>query len=267
MPVSTSDKQLDDYREWALRELGWDFGAPERTYYERVTTSMRRQVVASNLWSAFRERYTGIGEKYYRLSGAHDLFQYSSPPEWEIKSFDSLVEKSFRMNKLYNPGFPGEPPGGWIGPENWYERVGDIVRARVVVRYLDGPKHLGATLREIAGELGQDLSLEFKCREDGYYAAHADIRYTLEIPRRGWDTRQLNCSCELQITTQLQELVQLLMHKYDAARRGREDISEDGMPWQWRFSDVEFSASYLGHVLHYLEGMIMDVRSKTGGQQ
>jgi len=125
-------------------------------------------------------------------------------------------------------------------------------------------QYLGSVLSEIATSVGQGVSLEFECREDGYYAAHLNVRHALEVPRRDWNTQRVDCWSEVQITTQLQELVQSLMHRYYESRRLQADEDEDTMPWQWRFRDAEFSASYLGHVLHYLEGMLMSVRDKIG---
>jgi ppGpp synthetase/RelA/SpoT-type nucleotidyltranferase len=267
VPVSAPKTDLEEYCEWAIKEMGWDLGPSTRTYYQTVTAAMRDQVVASQLWLAFCERYKQIEDRYYGERKGHHLFQNPSPPEWQTKSFESIVAKSFRVNKLANGSFPSEPPGGWVTPDSWLEQVGDIVRTRVVVKYLDGPEYLAQALREIATETGQSVRVEYKCREDGYYAAHVDLRYTLEIPERDWDTRKIGCSCELQITTQLQELVQSLMHRYYEDHRLAGPAGHDDMPWQWRYRNAEFSASYLGHVLHYLEGMIMGVRDKIGDEQ
>ena len=32
--------------------------------------------------------------------------------------------------------------------------------------------------------------------------------------------------------------------------------------WQWDYTSDEFAANYLGHILHYVEGMIIDIREK-----
>ena len=34
------------------------------------------------------------------------------------------------------------------------------------------------------------------------------------------------------------------------------------MKWQWDYKSDEFSANYLGHILHYVEGMIVEIREK-----
>lgn len=32
--------------------------------------------------------------------------------------------------------------------------------------------------------------------------------------------------------------------------------------WQWDYESDEFIPNYLGHILHYIEGMIMEVRKR-----
>ena len=65
---------------------------------------------------------------------------------------------------------------------------------------------------------------------------------------------------EIQITTQLQEVIRRLLHKYYERQRSGRSTSD--LKWQWDYKSDEFAANYLGHILHYVEGMIMDVRDK-----
>jgi hypothetical protein len=48
------------------------------------------------------------------------------------------------------------------------------------------------------------------------------------------------------------------LHKYYEERRKR--IKEENIKWQWNYKSDEFTVNYLGHILHYVEGMIMEVR-------
>ena len=68
----------------------------------------------------------------------------------------------------------------------------------------------------------------------------------------------------MQITTQLQEVIRKLLHKHYESRRKR--TTPDELKWQWDYKSDEFSANYLGHILHYIEGMIMEVRDKQEGK-
>jgi len=85
-------------------------------------------------------------------------------------------------------------------------------------------------------------------------------RQTVEIPRITWDTETAEVSVELQITTQLQETIRRLLHKYYEQRRKQPSAGD--VKWQWDFRNDEFAANYLGHILHYVEGMIMEIREK-----
>jgi len=75
-----------------------------------------------------------------------------------------------------------------------------------------------------------------------------------------WDTIFIKISIELQITTQLQEVIRKLLHNYYEERRIR--LKEEDLKWQWDYRSDEFATNYLGHILHYIEGMIMDIREK-----
>jgi len=51
-----------------------------------------------------------------------------------------------------------------------------------------------------------------------------------------------------------------LLHKYYEERRKK--LKKEDIIWQWDWRSDEFSANYLGHILHYIEGMIMEIREK-----
>lgn len=50
------------------------------------------------------------------------------------------------------------------------------------------------------------------------------------------------------------------MHKYYEERRKKVKLNEKD--WIWDYKCDEFAANYLGHILHYVEGMIMEIREK-----
>ncbi len=64
------------------------------------------------------------------------------------------------------------------------------------------------------------------------------------------------------MTTQLQEVIRRLLHTYYEDKR---QSKKEQTKWQWNYNSDEFSANYLGHILHYVEGMIMEVREKQRG--
>lgn len=67
----------------------------------------------------------------------------------------------------------------------------------------------------------------------------------------------LDIGIEIQVTTQAKEVLRKLLHVgYESSRLG--DVQSD---WQWAYDSRAFAANYLGHVLHYVEGRIMNIRT------
>jgi len=129
-----------------------------------------------------------------------------------------------------------------------------------VVKYLDGVDFLVAAMQSTCADSKLDSRQYFEAREEGYYAAHFYVYREFEIPKITWDTQKVTTSIELQITTQLQEAIRQLTRKYYEERRQR--LKAPDTKWQWDYTSEEFVPNYLGHILHYLEGMIMEVREK-----
>jgi hypothetical protein len=55
-----------------------------------------------------------------------------------------------------------------------------------------------------------------------------------------------------------------MLHTHYEDRRMRAGSSDD---WKWDHRSDEFATNYLGHILHYLEGMIVVTRDKQEEQR
>ncbi|MGB2841354.1 MAG: hypothetical protein WBC40_02565 [Halobacteriota archaeon] len=117
-----------------------------------------------------------------------------------------------------------------------------------------------AKIKSLCEQYGKNCKVFLEAREEGYYAAHLYTKHRFEIPKVTWDTEKIDISIEIQITTQLQEGIQKLLRKYYEERRKR--VEKRDIKWQWDYKSDEFAAKYLGHILHYVEGMIMEIREK-----
>ena len=115
-------------------------------------------------------------------------------------------------------------------------------------------------IQSLCGTHSLPCEFSFEAKEEGYYAAHLYIRPEFEIPEVTWNTKRIKVSIEIQITTQLQEVIRKLLHKYYEQRR--KGLGVEKIKWQWDYKSDEFSANYLGHIVHYVEGMIMEIREK-----
>lgn len=265
MPEAARSKWPDDkpatvehYQEWLRSAHGVEI---ERagSYYELVSSHVKEKFEASDFWTGMQQLLAELDERYF-LRTDYRLLHDRGVPKLFVKDFDAFLVKTFRRNILENDLWPNPPEGGWVLDPDWLSSANDIVRTLFVVKYLDGVADLAEGLKNYAAGQGIELELSLQARIEGYYAAHLHGQFEFEIPRRDWDTERRKFTIELQITTQLQELIRRLTHKFYEERRIR--VSGPPRIWQWDYESDEFVSNYLGHILHYVEGMIMDVRKK-----
>lgn len=252
-------KTIGEYRKWLKDEHGIEIKDRDETYYDSVTSKIKRDLETSDFWIQLigdLERH----DQEYRLDTGYLLFIPRFELELETKSFESFLLKTQRKNVLENKSWPKEPEGGWYLPSNWFSRINDILRTLLVVRYFDGVNFMINKIDSLCKENNMECKVFYEAREEGYYAAHLYTKKEFEIPTVTWDTERNIFSIEIQITTQLQEVIRKLLHKYYA--RKRKAVKEPTTKWQWDYKCDEFCVNYLGHILHYVEGMIMDIREK-----
>lgn len=258
---------LIEYGEWLSKNHKSDICAKTANHFNALALKVRESFETGSYWIDLEKKMRDYNEEYLLKTGYSLFLDATSPPKLMVKSFDSFYLKTFRLNVLNNSSWPEPPDGGWIEPNNWLTRANDIVRTCFVVKYLDGVEFLLDKLIILADEHKLKYSKYFVAGTDGYYAAHVYITGTYEIPRADFDTEKKEITVELQITSQLQEVIRKLLHQHFESRR--KTINPD-VEWQWNYKSDEFATNYLGHILHYVEGMIMEVRDrhdkkKTGG--
>jgi len=251
------------YAEWLKTTRNISVSERYEAYYESVALRVKTDFEKSDFWVQLLENLENYDQEYQVKQG-YPLFTSKFSPEVLTKSFESFFLKTFRKNVLENVVWPNEPNGGWFLPANWLSRINDVVRTLFVVKYLDGVKFLRSKIESICKEKSMPCETHLEAREEGYYAVHLYVRQSFEVPKIDWDTESVVFLVEIQITTQLQEVIRKLLHKYFEQRR--KAIAKSEEKWQWNYRSQEFSANYLGHILHYVEGMIMDIREKQKEQ-
>lgn len=233
-----------------------------RNRYETVARSILLEFSASEFWVACQQQIGEFDAEYVVLHG-YQLTDRRVGPELLVKPFGSFLLKTYRKNISENVAWPDPPlKTGWIVPLEGLSKINDVIRTLFVVKYLDGVEFLVERLEALALEGGFAFRSDLEAKEEGYYAAHAYVSRVFEVPAEKWDTEKLEATIELQVTTQVQELIRRLLHRYYEERRSRRQPSD--AKWQWNYKSEEFGANYLGHILHYVEGMIMDIRDKQG---
>ncbi len=232
-----------------------------KNHYDTVAGKVLRDFSNSTFWKTLLSELGNYDQAFY-AEKRYRLFISPNPEAaLEKKDYSSFLLKTFRKNVIENRNWPDPPQSGWIlPPTNWYSRVNDIVRTRLVVKYLDGIEFLLKRIRQLAADNSLSLSVDYEARQEGYYAVHAYVAPEFDIPRQDWTTVKVPVQIEIQVTTQLQEVICRLLHKYYESRRVAN--TPETVPWQWNFRSEEFSANYLGHILHYLEAMILEIREK-----
>lgn len=252
-------KDIAEYKKWLKEKHKIEISNETEKYYNSIASKIKLELEKSDFWIKLTGNLKEYDGDYYAKTGYH-LLTTSLKPEWDIKHFDSFLLKTFRKNIIENKCWPDEPKDMWILPNNWYSRINDIIRTLFEVKYLDGVDLMINKVQSICEEQNMGCEVSLEATEVGYYAAHLSISKEYEIPEVTWGTKIINVSIEIQITTQIQEVIRKLLHKYYEEARKR--LEKEDIKWQWKYKSNEFAANYLGHILHYVEGMIMDIREK-----
>jgi len=249
---------IQKYQEWLKERHNVEISNRTKTYYESVANRIKTDFEKSQFWAELSENLGEFDSEYMLKAGYHLLMR----PKAELyqKPFESFLLKTFRRNILENDQWPDEPKNEWILPDNWYFKIDDIVRTLFVVKYLDGVEFMIDKIQCLCKKHDIACTPSLEAKEEGYYAAHVYIKQQFEIPKPTWDTERVEVSIEIQITTQLQEVIRQLLHRYYEERRQK--VKEEDLKWQWNYRSDEFGANYLGHILHYVEGMIMEIRDR-----
>jgi ppGpp synthetase/RelA/SpoT-type nucleotidyltranferase len=254
---------LEEFKPWYAEALGYD-DQLDRDRYEAAGRILVSTLTASPFWVDLGRLIPELAAAYeidtgFPLFVADPRLASVTVPGLLTKPFDSVIEKAWRKNCLENSLWPNPPEQGWLTPENWYDQISDLVRTTLVVKYLDGVAIVRDKLEVLARDHGVPCRAEFAARPEGYYAAHVDVGFRAELPPRlTWDTVRVSGRVEIQITTQLQEVIRRLLHQqYESDR-----VKQPPEDWEWDYRGDAFRVNYLGHVLHYLEGKIMDERER-----
>lgn len=254
--------KYEEYKKWLKDERGFEITNRTKLYYEEVTSTIKGIFQESFLWEKLTSNLNYYSEQFLLDSSGYGLWSNASEPvELKIKPYDSFLLKTYRKNILDNQNWSKQPKGGWILPNNWYSKINDIVRTSFVVKYLDGVGFITRHFELLCKECKVRCKVDFEAKEEGYYAAHMYVTNKFEIPKIELGTEFVNVSIEFQVTTQLQEVILKLLHKYYEERRKQEQLIEN-IKWQWDYKSDEFAINYLGHILHYIEGMIMERREE-----
>lgn len=175
-----------------------------------------------------------------------------------IKSFESAIRKAHRSNVVFNRRFPKEPERGYIDVGDIYQSIDDLLRTRLICKYLDGPKFVCDQLEASCKRDGIEYIYRDLGTDAGYYAWHFYFKTAVEIMTDGVVSTQ-SMWVEIQLSTQLAEVITSLTHGlYEERRTGANPFA--GSKWKWDANSPHFRSAFLGHGLHLLEGLIQTLK-------
>ncbi len=116
-------------------------------------------------------------------------------------------------------------------------------------------------LTDLAVKEGLAHNSQLEARVSGYYGAHFECGFACAVPDLAWKRYEENVTIEVQVTTAIKQVIKKLLHTfYEESRTAARVPSIEELSWNYHSS--QFNAAYLGHILHYVEGMIIEVRNQ-----
>lgn len=228
--------------------------------YEDARVLIRHKFENSDGWRKLIEELYNYESEYRNNHYGYDLLMKTpNDIKFDPKEWSNFISKVWRKNVVERKVWDGKPDESWITPLNWFEKITDIVRTTIIVKYFDGIAFLLDKMCNLFREYGYDCEPDWEARIEGYYAAHLNVFGEYEL-LFGIETQKKKIGVEIQVTTQIKDVIRELTHKFYEKRRTRLYTSDD--KWQWDYKSSEFAPNYIGHILHYVEGTIMDIRDK-----
>lgn len=253
--------KFEDYKAWLIESLSIDLDDPRYKLFYELNATRVLTTAQQHRFFLDAERFLSDVSAEYDAAGPYGLLMGRNEIQLVTKPFDSVINKSYRKNIAFNNRFPKEPLDGWCTPSQWFTAFDDIVRGTIVTKYIDAPEFLSSKLTEFADTLSLVSSVSSRESDSGYYAYHFYLSIPVEIAQVDMQPSQIDMKVELQITTQLQEILRKLTHGF--YEELRLDPKQDRRAWKWDFQSPRFQASYLGHTLHLLEGVIVQLKNRN----
>lgn len=261
-------KTIEEYKAWALENLSIDYDSSTLVQRHRMNiASMKDSIRDDEFLDALRKHIDSIADEY-KLTFKAELFAGNPSLDFQEKPFQSIIEKSFRFNCVFNRNFPSPPMlrknasiekiKEFVHPNNWYSLIDDLQRCTIVCNYFDGPEFVSDRLSRFCEERGVKFRTFSHQKDTGYYAYHFYLQINSLIAKINGDTNEEPITLEIQISTQFQEYLKALSHTLYENSRVIE--FEDKDSWKWMGNDSKFRISYLGHTLHLIEAMIVELR-------
>ena len=210
-----------------------------------------QEISVGPFWTKAKTEMAKWRTEYRTLKGG-DLLPRPVLPDFESKTEASIHDKLIRKCKRKSHDLSDVV--GVEGPP--IPKLNDFVRTRVACRYIDGVDFLAKKLMEIGAETNCVPQLRREGRIEGYFAQHITLEQNV-IFRLAGHEQLATINCEIQLASELATRVWQASHPlYEEARMGHEAPEE----WQWKPNEPRFMANQLGHMIHLVDGLLVQLR-------
>ena len=260
-------KTVEQFKKYILQKCKptVGFGTRFEQNYISNQQTLFNELKESGFWEALLKSLKELDVKYQKKHMNLDLIPYLNQIELKKKKVNSVINKTFRINILKN--FPVESEDSFkefVLPENIFEKINDIIRTEIIVKYIDGIDLILQSINKLAEKYHYEINVEVKSKEVGYYAKHIYLSYNANIVDFEFNPKRIQWTFEIQIRTQLQDTIKSILHKdYEKDRIGSE-IQPESCDWRWKFRTSKFVTNYIGHILHFFDGIIVQIKDKGG---
>ncbi len=98
---------------WFYNQFRLEIDVQPQSNYESEIQKLKSEFENSDFWKELLKNLEVFNDEYYLLNNENRLLKKENYPKLVCKSFDSLIDKSFRRNIIENDYFPDPPKGGW----------------------------------------------------------------------------------------------------------------------------------------------------------
>jgi ppGpp synthetase/RelA/SpoT-type nucleotidyltranferase len=242
------------------------FGSEFESNYKFNATNLHKQLEDSKFWKDLKQVLNEVDAQYRQANNELDLIRKPDDIKIVEKPSSSVIDKAYRISILENKQLPESPDyhKDFVLPENVFEKLNDIIRTEVIVKYLDGVDAIIDSLSALAQKYGYQYKVDKLSKEEGYYAKHFYILYETKICDYEWQPKTIKIKFEIQVRTQLQDTIKDILHWYYEKERVSIEQVEDEKSWRWEHEKPRFMTNYIGHILHFFDGIIVRIKDKKG---
>ena len=227
-------------------------------------TTWSGEISAGPFWRAAVHNVALWSNEYAADRGGADLLQPGGLRNFSGKSKSSVQDKIVRECRRLARRKSLDPViDAIIGANPPIPMINDLVRTRVVCKYLDGVEFLGTKFVDLAKSHMLHIERVRLGSLQGYFAQHLYIKQPVYYRVLG-GAQPATIQCEIQIGTELSTHLWDLQHGLYERHRGQHEQAES---WQWDSNDPRFISHQLGHMLHLADGLMVQLRRVSRGEK